>query len=154
MNLSLKKYFQFGYRKFLGPILQYGSYKLETYDDNKQPIMSTTFYLDGDVISEIYEDDKKVILAESNPDKVEAHMKTVEERIGSLDVLLTQVQGLFAFIVTSVTLLITTIKYGITAGIGATVGVSAILYWLRKYFLKGAIWVVKTFILPSIKNIF
>ena len=150
MNLSLKKYFRFDYRKFLVPMLKHGIYRLETFDDNQHRIMTTTFYLDGDVFTELYEEGDQ-LLAESNKDKVEQHMKTLEERVGSMDVLYTQIQGLITLIITTCTLVYSTIKYGPAIGAGITFGIGAIVVLLRKYLLKGVIWVVKTIILPSIK---
>lgn len=150
MNLSLKKYFRFDYRKFLAPMLKHGIYRLETFDDNQHRIMTTTFYLDGDVFTELYEEGDQ-LLAESNEDKVEQHMKTIEERVGSMDVLYTQIQGLITLALTTFTLIYSTIKCGPTFGTGLTVGVGTIVVLLRKYLLKGLIWFVKTIVMPSIK---
>ena len=151
MSLSLKSYFKFDYRKFLGPLITHGTYKLETLDENDQPILSTQFYLDGDVINEVFTDEHGYILAESNADKVKEHLDQLEEKVGSMDVLYTQIQGIVVLITTIISFIFASSKAGPGAGAAITAGVGTALVLLRKYWFKGIVWIISNLVVPLVQ---
>ena len=151
MNLSLKNYFKFGWRKFLGPMLKEGIYRFESFDENDTRIMATTFYIDGDVFSELYTENDQ-LMVEVNEDKVIKHLQSVEEKVGSMDVLYTQIQAFITLIISAVTYFFASKEYGPGVGAAATFGVGTIVALLRKYFLKGAIWLIKKVVIPLVQN--
>ena len=151
MSLSLKNYFKFGWRKFLIPMLKDGIYRFESFDDNDTRIMATTFYIDGDVFTELYTENDQ-LLVDVNEDKVEKHLQSVEEKVGSMDVLFAQIQAFITLISTALTYLFATKEFGPGIGAAAFFGVGTIVLLLRKYFLKGAIWLIKKVVIPLIQR--
>lgn len=151
MNLSLSKYFKLGYRKFLIPMIKKGIYRLEAFDDNKQRIMATTFYIDGDVFTELYTENDK-LLVETNKTIVEQHLKKIEENVGAMDVLYAQIQAAITLIVTAFTYILASREYGPTIGAAATFGVSTVVVLIREYLLTGVIWVVKNVVIPLVQR--
>lgn len=73
-------------------MIKKGRYRLITFDDQEVPIISTTFYIDGDALNEINQIDNKV-LAENHPDKLDEHLKKVELHASSINVLIKQIQA-------------------------------------------------------------
>jgi hypothetical protein len=94
---SLNKYLKFNYGSFISSLIQSGRYRLITFDDHKVPIISTTFYLDGDAMIEINRVDD-IILAERNPQKVDAHLKEVERQSGSVQIFIKHIQAAAALV--------------------------------------------------------
>jgi hypothetical protein len=152
MNLSLKKYFSFGYRDILVPLVRHGVYSLDTYDDQDNRIITTTFYLDGDVQNMLYMSDDDRLLAEYNEEKVVGHMAEVEKRVLSLDAFYAQIQAVVVFITGLITYLIAWKEQGPLAGAGITVGISAAVIFLKKYWFKVFSWLIQKIVVPMIQN--
>lgn len=74
-------------------MIKKGRYRLITFDDQEVPIISTTFYIDGDALNEINMVDDQ-ILAESHPDKLDEHLKKVEMHASSINILIKQIQAM------------------------------------------------------------
>ena len=134
-----------------------GKYRLETFDDNDACILATTFYLDGDVFTELYTQTNpnfqtEDLLADQNHDKVKLHMKSVEDNVGSVKVLYSQIVALIMLITTSVTFIVTSLKYGVPTGAAATIGFGGIVFWLKKYVMKIVIWIIRIIVIPMIKG--
>lgn len=157
MNLSLKKYFSFGYFNFLIPLFKSGMYRLDSFDDNQVLIMRTTFYIDGDASTELYpvSEESNSLLVETNEDKVAQHLNEVGKKVGTMDVFYTQIQVLLGFIgtlLTYFTALMNNLDWQTAAGI--TVGLGTFFILIRKYVLKVIIWTVKNIVIPLVQKKF
>ena len=157
MNLSLSKYFSFGYLKFLIPLFKSGIYRLDTFDDNKLRIITTNFYIDGDASTVLYYENEESdnLLVESNEDKVTEHLKIVEKKVGTMDVFYTQIQVFLGLIGSLITFLIARVDYGNLTAAGVTIGLGTFFILIRKYVLAAIIWSIKNLAIPLIqKNFF
>jgi hypothetical protein len=135
-----------------------GIYRLESVDENNLPIITTTFYLDGDTSTELYcvNEDSTVLLVESNEEKLTEHLKTVEKKVGTMDVFYTQIQVIIGVIGTLITYFTAQMRFDdpLTSA-GITIGLGTFFILIRKYILKAIIWTVKNIVIPLIqKNFF
>lgn len=156
MKSSLKKYFSFGYFNFIVPLFKNGIYRLESFDDNNERLLSTTFYIDGDASTELYpvNEESDELRVETNPEKVSEHMKVVEKNVGTMDVFYTQIQLIIGFIGTIITFLYAKMHFNPLTAAGITIGLGTFFILIRKYVLAGIIWTVKNIVIPLIQKRF
>jgi hypothetical protein len=156
MNLSLKKYFSFGYFNFIIPLFKSGMYRLDSFDDNQLRIMRTTFYIDGDASTELYpvSEESENLLVEQNEEKVIKHMQIVEEKVATMDVFYTQIQLIIGFIGTLITFFTAQTQFNFWPSVGITIGLGTFFILIRKYVLKVIIWTVKNIVIPLIQKKF
>ena len=151
MNLSLKKYFSFNYFSMLTPLFRDGVYRQDTYDEKDNPIITTRFYLDGDVQNELYELDEG-LLVEMHEEKVNEHMQKLEKNVLSMDAFYAQIQVMVVLLTSMATFLLTmkTNNYGLLENVGITAAIGTVVFLLKKYWFKALVWIFQKFIVPMI----
>jgi len=158
MNLSLSKYFSFGYFKFLIPLFKSGIYRLESVNAQNDPVIVTNFYIDGDASTELYTESEEsdILRVETEDQKLTEHLLILAKKVGTMDVFYTQIQVILGFIGTLVTYFTAQMQFDdpLTSA-SITVGLGTFFILIRKYVLKAIIWTVKNIVIPLIqKNIF
>jgi hypothetical protein len=101
-------------------------------------------------------EDSTVLLVESNEEKLTEHLKTVEKKVGTMDVFYTQIQVIIGVIGTLITYFTAQMRFDdpLTSA-GITIGLGTFFILIRKYILKAIIWTVKNIVIPLIqKNFF
>lgn len=146
MNLFIK-YLNFDYGSFILPLILKGRYCLVTYDDSKIPIVSTTFYIDGDALNEVNMVDN-TILADLYPDKLKLHWKIIEQKTASIHVLSRHIQAItFAFFSALPLVYQPMDQIYLNLGISGVIGLIIILIrkLIVKYFIKAVGKIFRTF---------
>ncbi len=151
MNLSIKKYFSFNYFSFLTPLFKTGIYRQDTYDEENNLIITTRFYLDGDVHNELYELNNN-LLAESNEEKVEQHMEKLSKKVLSMDAFYAQIQSIVLLFTSLLTFYHTYQEYGLINGAGVTAGIGTLVYLTKKYWFRVLTWLFQKLIVPLIQS--
>ena len=90
MTKNLKKYINFEYFSLVRKLIMKGQYILTTYNnyttpENKKALITTNFYLDGDALNVIYENNDELLI-EEYPEKLEEHKSILNKKIGTLEV--------------------------------------------------------------------
>lgn len=140
---SLSKYFQISHITFLFNYLRYGRYSLVTFDEQNQPVITTNFYIDGDVLHWFHEsgmDDQQV---EKQKKLIETHMGKVELNLDSIELFATQLQAFITLLVGAFTSIITFTKYGIETGVLSTLSISALIYIFKRNLARFVFWIIK-----------
>lgn len=153
MASSLSKYFKFDYWKFLAPLIRSGIYRKDTIDlETKRKIMTTIFYLDGDVFTELYMDNDE-LLVETYKEKAQEHMESLTEEVQSMNIFYTQIKGIVFAISTLVTAIFVFYKQ-VDPYIGAplSLGIPVLVTLLSKYWLKGIVWLIQKLVVPLIQS--
>ncbi|MEJ2594964.1 MAG: hypothetical protein P8100_07525 [bacterium] len=151
MNLSLRKYFSFDYLKLLDPLFRGGVYQQDTFDDENNLIITTRFYLDGDVQNELYTLNDR-LLAEYHEDKVNKHMEKLKKKILSMDAFYAQIQAIVLFATSLLSFMYTYREFGLINGAGVTAGIGTIVFFTKKYWFKALAWLFQKLIIPLIQR--
>ena len=141
---SLGKYLQFSHITFLLHYLRHGRYSLVTFDERKQPIISTNFYIDGDVLHRYYESGMDDVPDEEHRKLIETHMVKVENNLGSIEIFATQLQAFITLFFGVWTSIIAFTKYGLETSVLSTLSISALIYIFKRNLARFVFWIIKT----------
>jgi hypothetical protein len=140
---SLSKYFQFSHFDFLLNYIRHGRHSLVTFDEKNQPIVSTNFYIDGDVLHWYYESGMDDVPDEEKRKLIDAHMAKVEMNLGSIELFATQLQAFITMIMGAYTSIITFLNYGLETSILSTLSISALIYIFKRNLARFVFWIIK-----------
>lgn len=140
---SLSKYFQFSHLVFLLNYIRHGRYSLITVDKLKKPVVSTNFYIDGDVLHWFHESGMDDVSDEEHKKLIETHMVKVENNLDSIELFATQLQAVITLYVGAWTSISTFTKYGLETSILSTLSISAFIYIFKRNLARFVFWVIK-----------
>ena len=75
---------KFSYLPFLAQLFREKTVRFTAFDPGGEAITTTSLFLDGDVLVEVFEDQSGNLLAEQYPDIVDLHLQTIKEKIDTL----------------------------------------------------------------------
>lgn len=142
---SFRAYFRTEPWVFLLNFLLDGRYPVYTYDKDEAPktlLVSTIFYVDGDVQHELNEMDGD-LLAVNHPDRISIHFEKVKTKIQSIKIVFRQIEILITSIIGLITFLITSDWSTLQESILYTFGISSIAVFARKQLANGLLWLVQ-----------
>lgn len=145
-KLSLKssiKFFHLTQFDFLIQCLRQGSYSLVTYDEQKLPVISTNFYIDGDVLHKLFESERGGLRVETQLHLAETHMATVENNLKAMDIFATQIQAIITLILGAVTCIRTYVEYGWEVSFISTASLGTIIFLFKKSLARIVFWAIK-----------
>jgi hypothetical protein len=140
---SLSKYLQFSHITFLINYIRHGRHILVTLNEKNQPVVSTNFYIDGDVLHWFYETGMDNVSADKQKKLIETHMAKVEMNLDSIELFSTQLQAFITLIMGAYTSIITFLNYGLETSILSTLSISAIIYIFKKNLARFVFWIIK-----------
>ena len=138
----LINYFRANHLIFIFTSMKYGRYNLVTHDDKNTPIISTIFYIDGDVLNNLFEVDGK-LLAENHEELVADHIEKVKAKVSAMDLLYTQISALITLSVSAFTFLQTYNEFGFVVGAISTAAVGSLVLLFRKSLAKIVFFVLR-----------
>lgn len=131
----LINYFRVNHLGFIFTSMKYGRYNLVTYDDKNTPIISTIFYIDGDVLNNLFEVDGK-LLAENHEKLVRAHIEKVKAKVSAMDLLYTQIAALITLCFSAFTFFQAYSEFGLVVGTISSAAVGSLVLLFRKSLAK------------------
>jgi hypothetical protein len=126
-------------------LVREGRYDQTTFADpetSETPVISTIFYLDGDVQNRINEEEG-VILADKHSDLVNNHLKKVMVNVSSMDVFLVQIQAISTLIIAAVTFIWAFDFNNLKDSLLLTTGAASVSLILRKNIARTILWILR-----------
>ena len=147
---KIKKRFDFSYFHLIRKLVATGRYVLTTENVKGEPLITTTFYADGDALNCVYLKNEEY-LAEDYPAELEQHQDQLRRKIGTMDIFsehITWFVGILSLLVSF------TVHPGgsIWTQIGVSGGFVAIALLLKKYILLAMVFVIRFVIKIFIGN--
>jgi hypothetical protein len=114
-----------------------------TFDEQKKPVVSTNFYIDGDVLHWYFETGSDGLHNEEQLKLIESHMAKVENNLGSIEIFSTQLQAFITVILGVYTSISTFVNYGLETSILTTLSIGALIYLLKRNLARLVFWIIK-----------
>lgn len=143
---SFGKYFSLHHFKFIIECLGKGSHILTTYNESGKPVLTTYFYVDGDLLNFIHEDEDGTMTAQNHPDLVRDHFYNLESNMQAIELLTTQIQAVATFLIGGFVAIKGYLEYNLETSVISTLTVSGVILLLRKSFARVVLWSVKMII--------
>lgn len=123
-------------------LIMKGQFILTTYinPDQKEALITTNFYLDGDALNVIYLKHEELMI-EDYPDKLEEHKSKLKKKIETMDVFAEHIKWFSTILTTLISFLFQTGNS--FAQIGLAGAFALIGYFFRKYIFRFVVWIVK-----------
>ena len=142
MLKKFKKYLNFDYFLLIWDLIFKGQYIKTTYLDPEETraLITTNFYLDGDALNVIYENNDEIVI-EEYPDKLREHIDTLKKKIASMEIFEEHIKILITIISAFISLFFDTGNFLLQLGLFGALGFAGRFLW--KYIFRIAIWVIK-----------
>ena len=94
MIKKLKKYLDFRYLSLLRELIRKGQYNLTTTTEEMEdhPLITTTFYFDGDVLNILYLKNEELLIEDFST-KLKEHQNKLKQKIETMDVFADHITG-------------------------------------------------------------
>jgi hypothetical protein len=110
---------------------------------SKTPLISTVFYLDGDVLHQLNELPDGTIPAEEHAGLTAQHMKMVHENVQYLKVFYTQIQAILLIVIALVCFFYSANIYTFSESLAIALGTSGLALLRRGWIAQPVLWVLK-----------
>lgn len=141
---KIKKYLNFKYFSLVRQLLVKGQYRhttnIPTGPDKGKPLITTTFYIDGDALNVLYLKNDELML-EEYPDKFIEHKSFLKSKIETMDIFSEHIKWFSTIFFTLFSLIIQTGDILWQLGLAGAFALAG--YFFRKYIFRFALWIAK-----------
>ena len=136
MIKKLKKYLDFRYLSLLRDLIRKGQYNLTTTTEELEnhPLITTTFYFDGDVLNIFYLKNEEFLI-EDFPAKLQEHQSKLKQKIETMDVFADHITG-FIGVLSMLASFLTPTGDNSLMQLGVTGAFIAIGLFFKKYIFR------------------